>query len=123
MGRLCYPTRAPGRSWYFSQKIVTVQGGYGTCFCSPDTNFIAFWRGRGTSWLGTLLSRGAEILIEGSGAAVAVQIVSEPVIYHGAGFQLRADERIRVQEHYEFVSKAGVKAKTVTNNLPILSVL
>jgi hypothetical protein len=25
-------------SWYFSQKIVTVQGGYGTCFCSPGTN-------------------------------------------------------------------------------------
>ena len=32
MGRLCYPTRAPGRSWYFSQKIVTVQGGYGVLF-------------------------------------------------------------------------------------------
>ena len=24
-------------SWYFSQKTVTVQGGYGTCFCSPGT--------------------------------------------------------------------------------------
>jgi hypothetical protein len=55
--------------------------------------------------------------------AIAVQTISEPVIYHGAGFKLRADERIRVREHYEFVSKAGAKAKTVTNNLPILSVL
>ena len=27
-------------SWYFSQKAVTVQGGYGTCFCSHGTNFI-----------------------------------------------------------------------------------
>ena len=33
-GRLCYPTRAPAGSWFFSQKMVTVQGGYGTCFCS-----------------------------------------------------------------------------------------
>jgi hypothetical protein len=100
-----------------------VQGGYGTCFCSPGTNFIALWRGRGTGWLGPLLSHGVEIWVEGSGAAVAVQFVSEPEFYHGAEFKLRADERIRGQEHYEFVSKAGAKAKTVTNNLPILSVL
>jgi len=31
-GRLCYPTRAPGRSWYLRQKTVTVQGGYGVLF-------------------------------------------------------------------------------------------
>jgi len=36
---------------------------------------------------------------------------------------LRADVRVRVQGHYEFVLKAGAKAKTVTNNLPLLSVL
>jgi hypothetical protein len=30
--------------------------------------------------------------------SVAVQFVSEPGIYHGAGFKLRADERVRVQE-------------------------
>jgi hypothetical protein len=32
MGRLCYPTQAPVESWYFSQKAVTVQGGYGALF-------------------------------------------------------------------------------------------
>ena len=36
MGRLCYPTRAPGSpeysGWYFSHKTVTVQGGYGVVF-------------------------------------------------------------------------------------------
>jgi hypothetical protein len=30
--------------------------------------------------------------------SVAVQAVSKPEIYHGAGFKLRADERVRVLE-------------------------
>jgi len=38
-------------SWYFSQKVVTVQGGYGTCFCRHGTKFIACRRGRGTKFL------------------------------------------------------------------------
>jgi len=36
-------------SWYFSHETVTVQGGYGTCFCRHGTNFIACWCDRGTS--------------------------------------------------------------------------
>ena len=36
MGRLCYSTQHPGSpeysGWYFSQKAVTVQGGYGVVF-------------------------------------------------------------------------------------------
>ena len=39
-------------SWYFSREIVTVQGGYGTCFCRHGTSFIAYWRDRGTSLIG-----------------------------------------------------------------------
>jgi hypothetical protein len=35
-------------SWYFSQKTVTVQGGYGTCFCRPGTNCIEHYECRGT---------------------------------------------------------------------------
>jgi hypothetical protein len=55
--------------------------------------------------------------------SVAVQTISETEIYHGAGFKLRADARVRVQEAAGFVLGAEAKAKTVTNNLPILSVL
>ena len=55
--------------------------------------------------------------------SVAVQFVSEPEISHGAGFKLRADARVRVQEPLKICLGAGVKAKSVTNNLPILSVL
>jgi hypothetical protein len=59
MGRLCYPTQPPGHLLiYFSQKAVTVQGGYGTCFCHPGTNFIEHYACRGTSLIsGTDLSR------------------------------------------------------------------
>ena len=35
-------------SRYFSHKAVTVQGGYGTCFCRPGTNFIEHYECRGT---------------------------------------------------------------------------
>jgi hypothetical protein len=37
------------RPVFFSQKTVTVQGGYGTCFCRPGTNFIEHYACRGTS--------------------------------------------------------------------------
>jgi hypothetical protein len=59
----------------------------------------------------------------GTGAVSRYKVVSEAEISQGAGFLLRADERVRVQVGAEFVLRAGAKAKTVTNNLPILSVL
>ena len=33
------------------QKIVTVQGGYGACFCNPGTSLIEHYECRGTSLL------------------------------------------------------------------------
>jgi len=55
--------------------------------------------------------------------SVAVQTNSEPEIYQGAEFKLLVDERVRCNNHYRFVLGAGAKAKSVTNNLPLLSVL
>jgi len=55
--------------------------------------------------------------------SVAVQFVSEPEISHDAGFQLRADARVRVQQPLQIYLEGRSKAKSVTNNLPILSVL
>jgi hypothetical protein len=66
---------------------------------------------------------------DGHWRSVAVQTISKPEIYHGIGIKLRADVRTLsgakggCNGHYEFVLGAGAKAKTVTNNLPILSVL
>jgi hypothetical protein len=55
--------------------------------------------------------------------SVAVQTGSKPEICQGAGFKLLADERVRVQEPLQICLSVGAKAKTVTNNLHILSVL
>jgi hypothetical protein len=60
---------------------------------------------------------------KGHWRSVAVQAISEPENCHGAGFILRAGACVRVQVSAGFVLGAGVKAKTMTNNLPILSVL
>jgi len=56
-------------------------------------------------------------------SSVAVQTISEPEIYHGAGIRLRADARVRMQAPLQICLGAGAKAKSVTSNLPLLSVL
>jgi hypothetical protein len=55
--------------------------------------------------------------------SVAVQTVSKPEICHGAGFKLRADARVRVQEPLQICLEGRSKAKTVTSLLNIPSVL
>ena len=62
-------------------------------------------------------------LVDGYWRSVAIQIVSKPENYHGAEFRLRVVRVYRCNGHYEFVLIVGAKAKTVTNNLPLLSVL
>jgi hypothetical protein len=111
-------------SRYFSREIVTVQGGYGTCFCRHGTNFIAFRRDRGTRFLS-----GREFLPD--------QKFNKWALAQCRGTKLsRRQNIVKVQDincvqlcvsgcnsHFKFVLRAGAKAKTVTNNLPILSVL
>jgi len=45
--------------------------------------------------------------------SVAVQTVSEPEIYHGAEFKLRADARVRVQQPLHIYLKCRSKSKNV----------
>jgi hypothetical protein len=128
MGRLCYPTRAPGSpeysGWYFSQKTVTVQGGYGTCFCRPGTNFIEHYECRGTKLISeTNLSICNRCYKMGTGAVSRYNLSrsQKSVTVHDFNcVQMRVSG---CSKHYKFVLNAGAKAKTVTNNLPILSVL
>jgi hypothetical protein len=79
-------------------------------------------------WPGNCL--GYRKFVNGHRRSVAIQIISEPEICQGAGFKLRADERVRVQRPLQICLvcrstclPAGKKAKSVTNNLPLLSVL
>lgn len=58
-------------SWYPRQrghKTVTVQGGFGACFCRHGTNFIEFWRDRGTSLIGAANLSPVTKLVESTGA-------------------------------------------------------
>ena len=44
-------------------------------------------------------------------SSIAVQTISEPEIYHGAGVKLRAAARIRMQEPLEICLDAGARQK------------
>jgi hypothetical protein len=63
-------------TWYFSQKAVTVQGGYGALFAVQVQSFMSITR-------------------------VAVQVGSEPVNYHGTGYLLRAMAQCRGTNYLE----------------------
>jgi hypothetical protein len=72
-------------SWFFSREIVTVQGGYGTCFCHPGTKVCEHYECRGTSFFGAGKLSRYRIIVGGTGAAIAVQGLSKPQNYHDAG--------------------------------------
>ena len=105
------------------QKAVTVQGGYGTCFCRPGTNFIEHYACRGTSLIGARKLSRYMIFVGGTGAVSRYKLSrsQDSVTVHNLNWgQMRVSGCIY---HYKVVLGVGAKAKTVTSNLPILSVL
>ena len=110
-------------SWYFSRETITVQGGYGTCFCSPGTKFAEHYECRGTSLIGAGKLSRYKMFVRGTGA-VSRYDLSRSQEFNTV--QVLNCGQMRVSgciDYYESVLSAGAKAKTVTNNLPILSVL
>jgi len=92
-------------------------------FCRHGTNFIECWRDRDTSLIGASKLSRYRIFVRGTGAVSRYKLS-------------RSQKSVTVQDlncgqmcvsgcknHYKFVLGAGVEAKTMTNNLPILSVL
>jgi hypothetical protein len=55
-------------SWYFSQKTVTVQGGYGALFAVRVQNFIEHYVCRGTIVIGAANLSPVTKLVAGTGA-------------------------------------------------------
>jgi len=110
-------------SWYFSQKSVTVQGGYGTCFCRHATIFIECWRDRGTSLIGAAKLSPVTKLVSGTDAVSRYNLSRSQKFITVQDFNCVQMRVSGCNGHYKFVLGAGAKAKTVTNNLPILSVL
>jgi hypothetical protein len=92
-------------------------------FCRPGTSLIEHYACRSTNLIGAGKLSRYRILIGGTGA------VSRYKLSRSQKFitvQELACVQVRVsgcKNHYKFVLGAGVKAKSMTNNLPILSVL
>jgi hypothetical protein len=115
-------------SWYFSQKVLSEAKDHGArrvwrTFCRHGTSFIEHYACRGTSLIGVANLSPVIKLLAGTGAVSQYKLS-------------RSQKSVKVQDlncvqmcvfvcngHYEFVMRAGAKAKSVTNNLPILSVL
>jgi hypothetical protein len=129
-----YVTRRSIRagSWYFSREAVTVQGG-GACpaaakrkrgrtFCRHGTNFIACWRDRGTILIGAGKLSRYRILIAGTGAVSRYNLSRSQKFITVKDFNCWQMRVSGCNNHYKFVLSAGAKAKSVTNNLPIVRV-
>ena len=65
---------------------------------------------RGTKYFGARNLSPVTKLMASTGA-IAVQTISEPENYHGAGIRLRADARVRMQEPPQIYLDAGAKQK------------
>jgi hypothetical protein len=110
-------------SRYFSYKAVTVQGGYGVCFCRPGTSFIEHYACHGTSLIRAGKLSPCRIFVRSTRAVSRYNLSRSQktvTVQDLSCVQMRVSG---CKNHYKFVLGAGAKAKTVTNNLPILSVL
>jgi hypothetical protein len=101
-----------------------VQGGYGTSFCHLGTNFNEHYECRGTK----LISGRKAVSVAGSwqmgtGAVSRYNLSRSQKFVMEQDFNCGQMSVSGCNSHYKFVLGAGAKAKTVTNNLPLLSVL
>jgi hypothetical protein len=91
------------RSRYFSQKAVTVQGGYGACFCHPGTNFIEHYACRGTSMIGAGKLSRYRIFVGGTGAVSRYNLSRSQKSATVHDFNWGQMSVSGCKNHYEFV--------------------
>ena len=85
--------------------------------------FSELYECRGTRWIGTASLSLVTKLVAGTGAVSRYKLSrsQKSIMVHDLNCrQMRVSG---CNGHYEFVLGAGAKAKSVTNNLPLLSVL
>jgi len=104
-------------------------------FCRHGTNFIEHYacraegpdrseaRVRGTSLIGAGKLSRYRIFIGGTGAVSRYKLTRSRKFITVQDFNCGLMRVSGCMNHYEFVLRAGAKAKSVTSNLPILSVL
>ena len=108
-------------SWYFSREAVTVQGGYGTCFCSHGTNFCEHYACRvcpdmrsivrGTSLIGASKLSRYRIFVGGTGAVSRYKLFRSQKSVMVQDFNCVQMRVSGCKNHYEFVLGAGQKQK------------
>jgi hypothetical protein len=124
MGRLCYLAKPSGHpSRCFSHKFVPVARQVWRTFCRHGTIFIAFWCDRGTSLIVATNLSPVTKSIEGTGAVPRYNLSQSQKLVKVQDFNCLQMRVSGYNGYYKFVLGAGAKAKSVTNNLPILSVL
>jgi len=92
-------------------------------FCRPGTNFIEHYACRGTSLIGAGKLSRYRIFVGGTGAVSRYKLSRSQKVVTMQDLNCGQMRVSGCRNHYKFVLGAGAKAKTVTNNLPILSVL
>jgi len=92
-------------------------------FCRPGTIFIEHYACRGTSLIGAVNLSPVTYLVAGTGAVSRYKLSRSQKFVMVQDLNYGQMSVSGCNGHYEFVLSAGVKAKSVTNNLPLLSVL
>ena len=125
MGRLCYPTQfRPNQNPKIGVKFILgrIRRVWRT-FCNHGTKVIRSRRDRGTNCLGAANKSPVTKLDGGTGAVSRYKLSRSQKFIPVRDLSYVQMSASGCNNHYEFVLSAGVKAKSVTNNLPILSVL
>jgi hypothetical protein len=92
-------------------------------FCRPGTNFIEHYTCRGTSLIGATNLSPVTKLVAGTGAVSRYNLSRSQKFITVQDLNCVQISVSGCNNHYESVLSVGAKAKSVTNNLPILSVL
>ena len=123
MGRLCYPTQASGQSpGTLAEKLSRSKEGMAH-FLPSRYKFCELYECRGTMLIGAANLSPVTKLLEGTGAVSRYKLSRSQKLDKVQDFNCGQLRVSGCNGHYEFVLGAGAKAKSVTNNLPLLSVL
>jgi hypothetical protein len=111
-----YPVSAGPESCHGARRVWRT-------FCRPVTNFAEHYECRVTSMIGAANLSPVTKLVAGTGAVSRYNLSRSQKTVTMQYLNCGQMSVSGCKNHYQFVLRAGAKAKSVTNNLPILSVL
>jgi hypothetical protein len=117
MGRLCYPTRAPGRVLVLWPESCHGARRVWRTFCRPGTKFCGHYACRGTSLFGAGKLSRYRILIGSTGAVSRYKLSRSQKTVTMQDLYCVQVSVSGCKNHYKFILSAGVEAKSVTIQL------